>query len=687
MLKKSILILVEADNTEFSKKALSLIEKTWAKEVLAGAYPNISVYAYCAMTESMLNRSMHKNLGIIDNRSNTVYVPAEDRIYGSFKKIYLTLKTLEPVIKRNRFDYIFKTDLSTFVNVPLLDKFVQEYIQDGEEVIYTGRIKSSRYAIGPQQFCLYADRSSILLPVRPYYNVLTQAKYRNSAIQNDKVIAPEYWEEIRMNVDENAMGFIIDNYLIEYGKSQSEFYRDWNMRTFDNMDEDMWHKQIVMNVRHCSCKDCELDDMQYIYDVVSDYYFDGNQADLSYILNYLYSSRCPKIYCVDEKSDSENYTVLNLAQWKEVFSVKSLETVIPDKSENNSSSNNSNSGGASQCYHYSYLDYFNLPHHHYNNCPYNQGDSNYSHGNSSSTGSNSSASNSSNSNDDFGDENLNENKGCHVNTGRPCHCCNEDKVWPDPDDFGDEDEKKGCHKHHKCEHKDDNWYHKHRLSCKEDCDCNKEEDKQPEKPAEKPEDKPSCDCNNDDIWCNSNCHGHDWWHNEDGKCECPDSCEPEKPEEEPKEEPEKPEDKPEKPEKPQRPQRPQRPDHNRKPRPGGECDCNCPCNPSTGDTEKPEDKPGEKPEEKPDVSETPETPDSSKDVSCDMCPDHDCECPAIDTGEIGKELKDIKDMLDSLSPKEDETPKEGCDDFCSCQPADQDAVADELSKIEDLLNS
>lgn len=514
MIKKSILILIQADNSEFSKKSLELIGRTWAKPVLDGKYPNITLFAYTAMSDDILCRTIHANRGIVDNASNTVYVPAPDDMYGSFKKTYLTLKTLEPYIKRCRIDYIFKTDLSTYVNIPLLDKFVQDYIQDGEEVIYTGRIKSSRYAIGPQEFCLYADKSSILFPVRPYFNVLTQAKYRNDAIRNDKVNAPEFWNNYRMNVAENAMGFIIDNYLIEYQKEMSDFYRDWNMRTFTNIDEDMWHKQMVMTVgSSCACKECELDDMQYVHDVVSDWYLDGNKPDISYIQNYLYSSRCPKIYCVDEKEDSEKWTVLSLDQWKNVYEKKSLETVIPDNNEPGSSNQGSGSSEwpSGQCFHYSYLDYFNIPHHHFDNCPYHYNDCNHSHvneGNQSNSNSNSNTNSSSNDFDFDTSEDLNSSNGGHINKGRYCHCQDEDIVWNPDLDFPDEIPSDKCpgncwqkpsHKHD-CGCKDI-WctgeeYHdpNSAYDCKDKCACDKPEC------CQKPEkEEPKCDCLNNYV--------------------------------------------------------------------------------------------------------------------------------------------------------------------------------------------
>lgn len=548
-----------ADNSDFSQKELEVIKNTWAKPVITGEYPNISFYSYTAMTDKMKAQTLHRNLGAIDNVCDTVFVPTDDDLYSTYRKTYCTLRTIEPLIKRYRYDYIFKTDLCTYVNVPLLDEFVQSYVQENEEVIYTGKIKSAKYAIGPKPFCLFADKSSMLFPVRPYFNVLTEIKYRTDAIRNDKVKCPEFWNTYRMNVDENAMGFIIDNYLMSMNRDHYEYYRDWNMRTFTDLDEDMWHKQIVMNMRQSKCHCGELSDICYVHDVVTDWYLDNKKPDLSYILNYMYSSKCPKIYVVDEDKDSDEYNMISFNDYKQVFSKGTLDISLNISSSNSGNSvSGSNSGicptyptddgSPNQCYHYSYLDYFNIPHHHIDNCLYHYDDAvvtiptQSSNQNSQNFNSNNVSSQNSSINDDY----INPNKGIHVNVGKKPHVC----VNTVPDISCDCDRPiidsvrmcicdNGKHhyvtmypggNHHCDENLDNEYIHKHNCHC--NCgdssvvpDSSNEDPSVPEItiPDVSIDLEPSagCNCDSSSIWCNCVCDEHKWWHNSSTDVSCP----------------------------------------------------------------------------------------------------------------------------------------------------------------------
>ena len=546
-LNKSILILVMADNSDFSRKEQSVVESTWARPVIDGKYENIMYYAYTAMDDDMRENTAHKNLGVIDNVCSTIFVPTDDDLYATYKKTYVALKTLEPVIRRYRFDYIFKTDLKTYVNVPLLNEFVQTYINDFEEVIYTGLIKSAKQAIGPRSFCLFADRSSMLIPVKPYYNVLTELKYRSHALKNDTVKCTEEWDAYRKNVDENAMGFIMDNYLMALGRDHYEYYKDWNMRTFDEIEESEWHKQIVMNIRHCRCHICEFDDHRYVHDIVNDYYRDGGKPDLTYMLNYMYSTKCPKIHIVDEDVDSENYKQVSLNEYKNIFETGKFDLIDNSGTTVNKPSKPSSGtaicpdngfpvGGVDQCYHYSYLDYFEIQHHHVDNCIYHNVNESYPAVKPGTSGNVTDSSN--NFGGDSGEDSDIKNPGTHPDGDRHNNWHykhhHKDCVCNVPDSsVSDSSNDCSCHRH-KHNHKPWNWPCHNRPPHDCSCDCDGKQDSSVPDVSVPVVENPStgnspctctnnvdkdghhtnssCACDTDDIWCNCKCDGHNWYH-------------------------------------------------------------------------------------------------------------------------------------------------------------------------------
>ena len=67
-------------------------------------------------------------------------------------------------------DWIFITNTSTYVNVPLLNAFVQELADD--KMIYSSRVISPKYMSGPFQWCFYPEGSGILFNKFPWFDVL-----------------------------------------------------------------------------------------------------------------------------------------------------------------------------------------------------------------------------------------------------------------------------------------------------------------------------------------------------------------------------------------------------------------------------------------------------------------------------------------------------------------------------------
>ena len=162
---KSILILVSAQNESFFGKEVEAIEETWAKTIIEGNYDNIEYFSYTAMTEEQRENTTHTKLGAIDTNCNSVFVPTEDDMMHTYEKFHSTLKTLAYKIKK--YDYVLLTTTNVYVNVPLLNEFVQN-LEDSDRNIYCGRIISGKYTGAPYSYCLYGSMNSLLLKVSEY---------------------------------------------------------------------------------------------------------------------------------------------------------------------------------------------------------------------------------------------------------------------------------------------------------------------------------------------------------------------------------------------------------------------------------------------------------------------------------------------------------------------------------------
>lgn len=125
MQKKKILILSMSCTRKDFMAEEQAIKETWAKDILDGKYPNISWYAY---RNTLYEHPYDMN--------NIIYVPELDDRKHTYQK---TIACFKYVKDKFDFDYIVRTNTSQYINLKLLDKFIEE-LDYGDENIYTGQI-------------------------------------------------------------------------------------------------------------------------------------------------------------------------------------------------------------------------------------------------------------------------------------------------------------------------------------------------------------------------------------------------------------------------------------------------------------------------------------------------------------------------------------------------------------------
>lgn len=99
--------LAQSCNLPFFKKELAIVENTWAKELIEDKHPGYKFFSYTSCDDT------HPT-PCIDG--NTIYVLNDDSIEHTYEKMRDAYQLL---LDKYDFDVLFRTNTSTFINVPL----------------------------------------------------------------------------------------------------------------------------------------------------------------------------------------------------------------------------------------------------------------------------------------------------------------------------------------------------------------------------------------------------------------------------------------------------------------------------------------------------------------------------------------------------------------------------------------
>lgn len=223
-------------NEEFFKKEYeTLITKSYAKNIIEGKYPDIDFYGYTASTDGKFH---------IDKKKHLMKVPCGDGLYETYQKTILAIKMLDAL--EIKYDWILKTNTSTWINAQILDRFVKEIPVYEKTKIFTGKIYSSEDSCGPDEYDYYGLGKYILISDF-WADVLKQnpAEEYRKYNRNTKV-NPEH--EVIYNVDDNAIGFVVNTFCeLNYVDKHSVW------KYFDTPTSEMinyYMKYIAVSVRN-----------------------------------------------------------------------------------------------------------------------------------------------------------------------------------------------------------------------------------------------------------------------------------------------------------------------------------------------------------------------------------------------------------------------------------------------------
>lgn len=146
---KTLLILVMSCQDEFFMNEEELIKETWGKDIIEGKYNNIDIIIYRGGYE--------KNS--YSNKNKLLKLHIEDKMPYTFKKTYMALNMIWNDFRK--YDYVFRTNTSTYVNVPLLNELIQRMTDDS--TAYFSDIYSLSEQCAPYPLCLGGRGNGMLL--------------------------------------------------------------------------------------------------------------------------------------------------------------------------------------------------------------------------------------------------------------------------------------------------------------------------------------------------------------------------------------------------------------------------------------------------------------------------------------------------------------------------------------------
>jgi hypothetical protein len=272
---KKILITVMSCDKEFFSNQEELIKQTWAKDIIDGKYPNIDIVFYIGCP--VINETY------FDNDLKTIVLKCEDGLDNTFKK---TIRAFEYIDNNYEYDYIFRTNTSTYINVQLLNEFIQSITDDN--ILYGSEIYSLSESTCPYPLCLFARGNSIVLS-KKHIDILLKDSY----------------SLLYLNLcDDYTIGNIINSYWIKQNLDYTQYIKGiphgWYKCTFTevrnnhslctyyntNTDINFLSQFITIQIRNYNDRNLETQHYLELHDLFSTYKLTEKDEAVNKVIEY-----------------------------------------------------------------------------------------------------------------------------------------------------------------------------------------------------------------------------------------------------------------------------------------------------------------------------------------------------------------------------------------------------------------
>ena len=112
-MKKILVLAMSCNQALFQAQEKLLRTELYAKDIINNEFTNVDFWSYTASTDGKyhINKKLHR-----------LEVPTDDSLKGTSEKTIAAFQLLNQM--NIQYDYIFRTNCSTYVNVPLLSNDV-----------------------------------------------------------------------------------------------------------------------------------------------------------------------------------------------------------------------------------------------------------------------------------------------------------------------------------------------------------------------------------------------------------------------------------------------------------------------------------------------------------------------------------------------------------------------------------
>lgn len=217
---KKVVIMTLSCNKQFFMDEENVVRKTYAKRIIEGTGPeNVKFYSYTASDDGKFH--VNKNLHILK-------VPTGDDIYSTFDKTTEAFRLLNEI--DGDYDYVFKTNLSTWINVELLSRFVDSIPDEDSKTIFANMVYCTNEVSGPEPYDLYAIGHGELIP-KFWVDKLVECEDVQDYIKLDRSADISNYSkdkhELDFHIDDCGIGLVVNILCEQYGYDKKEMWKNF----------------------------------------------------------------------------------------------------------------------------------------------------------------------------------------------------------------------------------------------------------------------------------------------------------------------------------------------------------------------------------------------------------------------------------------------------------------------------
>lgn len=215
-MKKTIILSVSCSDIDYIQEERTILE-TWGRDITEGTQEDL---------ELIFVRSRKNSKPEYIKEESILYVDSSDGVHDTYEKV---LKAFKFIDEHFEYDYILKTNTSTYINISLLKKFIEE-LPENDKNIY-----GPRYIInGSSGGKMYFRGSFLLFPRTVIKDVIKSGKLGVKNVDDGEIFKrlhvyyEKKGEDIYGKMKQIIQGYYLDNksvvpYKHEYAKDKISY--------------------------------------------------------------------------------------------------------------------------------------------------------------------------------------------------------------------------------------------------------------------------------------------------------------------------------------------------------------------------------------------------------------------------------------------------------------------------------